>query len=117
MFIIETSYHDESDHDTSSECSDSVEHDSILNEFDELIKKHTEFYNIHTNAIDSLTKLSADIGIKSYKNINVLFNDVYCNFYDVLDELHSESLKNIETYAYMSFGQNIVSILENTLIL
>jgi hypothetical protein len=116
MFIIETPYNDKSEHDSSSECSDSDDHDSILNELDELIEKHKEFYDIHTNAIDSLIKLSARVEVSSAKSINVSFNGVYSDLYDVLEKLHSESLKSIETDSYMTFGQNLISILENAII-
>ena len=98
-----------------TDVSDTSQENSIVDELETLIQKHMDFYELHGSALEKLNSISSNINNKSEEDINVAFKDSHVDLHEVLDELHTDSLKNIETTGHMTFGQSLINILENTL--
>lgn len=102
---------DNSTSDTLSNIDDIDEIDEIENVrqyIDDIIDSHNNRLHICDNIIQQLDSIKERIDIEN--NIYVDYNGENNNLYNVLDNIHTQSLKNIENNGIMTFGEELLDL-------
>lgn len=97
-----------SDTDTSSVTS--LENISICDEIGQIIKRCEELNEYINNSFTSLNNIKSQI--LNHQNIIVTYNDLICDFDNVLEIFHLNALKNINENKPNSFGNQILNELD-----
>jgi hypothetical protein len=79
----------------------------INSEFSQIINSTHNIKLCLDNNIESLTKLSA----YNTSNISFIFNGLVTDFSDIIEEFNQISLKNIEEFSNINFGELLINYL------
>lgn len=83
---------------------------SIYDEIDDLIIKCHEQHHYHHTTINTLNNIHKLI-VQS-ANIRIVTDEVQRDFDELLEELHEQSLENIQATGKMTFGEDLKSVIE-----
>jgi hypothetical protein len=105
----ETELESESDQEScNSQCNSENGVLSEINlEFSQIINSTHNIKLCLDNNIESLTKLSA----YNTSNISFIFNGLVTDFSDIIEEFNQISLKNIEEFSNINFGELLINYL------
>ena len=92
-----------------SDISDS----SIYDEIDQLIDQCHQLHTRIHNSCETLQTIQSLVA--NHKNINVTYNNITCDFDELLESFHQIALNNIKENGSNTFGKQLLDTIGNSI--